>query len=51
MYNIFINHHDRASQQVVVSLKDVIEKCVYMDMEAQMGYVFISFLPNATELE
>ena len=41
----------RTSQQVVVSIKDVIAKCVYMDMEAQMGQVFISLLPNTTELE
>ena len=41
----------RTSQQVVVSIKDVIAKCVYMGTEAQMGQVFISLLPNATELE
>ena len=41
----------RTSQQVVVSIKDVVAKCVYMDMEAQMGQVFISLLPNATESE
>lgn len=41
----------RTSQQVVVSIKGAIAKCVYMDMEAQMGQVFISLLPNATELE
>ena len=41
----------RVSQQEVVSIKDVVGKCVYLDLQAQMGKVFISLLPNATELE